>query len=143
MRYATQFFPNPLCAELHFGVEVPRLRFEYGRLSSGLYGPGDDELAPGDEALGLALSRVPGVEKFSSFHRYSLGVTRGGAFAWGDVLPAVAAAVRDHLAPGGPLEEVPFGRKPSAADGVALFLAEFPHLAGGPAGSREPGEAAE
>ena len=84
-RYALETHQNKEMASLHFDFKVPKIGYMSSR-----------ENTPQASELKTKLLAVNGiVEVYSSQQR--IHVTRGGAFTWDELTPAILGVVRDFF----------------------------------------------
>lgn len=126
MRYRWEYHPNRQMATLHLDRIVPKIRYEFERLSASFIG----NTEPTEEArrLGEALLAIPGIEKFSAgSNRYQISITKGGVFDWFEVQEPVVAAVAYVLDPDGEeptaLAAIGYGQLDSFAENLSCISA--------------------
>lgn len=97
MRYRVEYFPNPACASVHIDHELTRRVIE-------LWGGPESEVES-QSPMVKDMFAIPGVTGVH-LKRYEVGLEKGVAFTWNEIIFKAKGVILTHLDPTGELVEI-------------------------------------
>jgi hypothetical protein len=118
MKYLLEYHPNPDCMEIHLDLRVTDEMIDAwdSPLDRGIFDKKQPDLV-------RDLFKIAGVSRVT-FHSYSIGLLKGSAFDWPEIVRKALLAIQANLEPMGVMVEKcePIHRpQPQATEGADLF----------------------